>query len=955
MEFRLHRVVSFICLSAIFLTLPVGMPELQPQVAAAHADITPGQGTHNAVSKSRRGVLLRWQGEVSRDNLGFNIYRLSGGERVKINREIIPGSAFAARAPFHPLSRQSYSFFDKSGSADATYVVEAVGVDGGTEILGSPISIAVGDESLSDEVATAQGESSKAVGTNNFPAALDQSLAPAGAVEDQWSVAGQAGVKIAIKKDGWYRVTHGQITAAGFNPSVDVRNLRLFGDGKEVSILTSKFSGNFAAGDYFEFYGRGRDTATTDTRTYYLIAGATAGKRIRGDLHTTGNPNPPSALPHAAPVQIDDLFPMSKGWYGFILQFINGLGPTANTPSTRTETISAPTANPISVEPPAADSEKPKRKSKKRARKDARPSYHHAISTTATNSFDQTIEIKERLVHFFNLLNGEKENYFGSVIIGLPGASVTKTLTLTGLDTAATKPARLELSLQGGTPSALQLDVSLNNVSLGTMSFSGVQSRVQRFEIPVSGLVAGANQLKLTNIQGGFSLIDYVRLVYPRSFRAENNQLRLGLPRNQTVSVENFSTQSIRVLDFTDPFDPTLTRPGVASSGGGFAITITNSADRSKARLVYAFPDGHFETPAGFTLNEPSTLNATSNGAANLMVVIGHKSLLASLTPLVTLRQNQGLTIKVVDVEDVYDEFDYGIHGPYAIRNFLSHAFTSWQGGAPDYLMLLGDASHDPRNYEGVGDLDFVPTKLVDATFNETSSDDWFADFNDDGLPSIPTGRLPVRTLAQANLVIGKIVGFVPSNVPQSALLVADDPTNYYFNFETANDEVEDLLPASVTVQKVYRRIHGNDSNNVISKINAGQMLVNYSGHGNVDTWTSAPIFTSSQASALNNGNKLPFVVVMDCLNGLFQDPRLEGIAEALMKANNGGSVAAFASSGLTIPDGQHAMSEQLYSLIFGAQPIALGDAIKNAKAATNDIDVRRTWIFFGDPSMRIR
>jgi hypothetical protein len=93
----------------------------------------------------------------------------------------------------------------------------------------------------------------------------------------------------------------------------------------------------------------------------------------------------------------------------------------------------------------------------------------------------------------------------------------------------------------------------------------------------------------------------------------------------------------------------------------------------------------------------------------------------------------------------------------------------------------------------------------------------------------------------------------------------------------------------------------------------------------------------------------------MDCLNGYFQDPVLQGLAETLMKAPNGGAVAAFASSGLTVPDGQHAMATQLYTLLYGSQSIPLGDAVKTAKAATTDIDVRRTWILFGDPSMKIR
>jgi hypothetical protein len=44
-----------------------------------------------------------------------------------------------------------------------------------------------------------------------------------------------------------------------------------------------------------------------------------------------------------------------------------------------------------------------------------------------------------------------------------------------------------------------------------------------------------------------------------------------------------------------------------------------------------------------------------------------------------------------------------------------------------------------------------------------------------------------------------------------------------------------------------------------------------------------------------------------------------------------------------------------LYASLYGGQSIAVGDAIKTAKAATTDIDVRRTWIYFGDPSLKIR
>jgi type IV secretory pathway protease TraF len=346
-------------------------------------------------------------------------------------------------------------------------------------------------------------------------------------------------------------------------------------------------------------------------------------------------------------------------------------------------------------------------------------------------------------------------------------------------------------------------------------------------------------------------------------------------------------------------------------------------------------------------------------------LIVSHKTFIPSFTAnvspintsLVAQRQSQGLTTSIVDIEDVYDEFGFGVHGPQAIKNFLEHAATHW-AIPPQYVIFAGDASLDPRNYMNAGDFDLVPTKLIDTSFEETASDDWLADFDNDGIADIPIGRLPVRTAAEADLVISKIVNFAPV-APQSAMLVADDPTGYYFNFEQANDQVQALLPGSMTVQRVNVRVDGIAAarTNIIDGFNQGRALVNYTGHGNVNVWTGASIFKSEDATALTNGNKLSFVVVMDCLNGLFQDPLLLSLSEALLEAPQGGAVAAFASSGRTFPDGQHEMSQQLYTSIYGsgAQPIALGDAIKIAKGQTNDIDVRRTWIYFGDPSIKIR
>jgi hypothetical protein len=468
--------------------------------------------------------------------------------------------------------------------------------------------------------------------------------------------------------------------------------------------------------------------------------------------------------------------------------------------------------------------------------------------------------------------------------------------------------------------------------------------------------------LTFSPVAGGLvSLVDYARITYPHAFRADSDSLKFNLRGTQSLNVDGFSSPNVRLIDYTDPSSVILTGPAAQVSAAGYSITIPTGTPRKKdQRLLYAIINGQFKQAAALEINQPSTLNLgnfspnTSGGVDYL--IIAHKSLISAVAPLVTARQNQGFKVGVADVDDVYDEFGYGVHGPHAIKDFLAHASAHWTT-RPRYIIFAGDASFDPRNYMNAGNFDLVPTKLVDATYSETASDDWLADFDNDGIADIPVGRLPVRTLAEASLVISKTVNFTPV-VPEAALLVADDPgTPAVWDFETSSDDVQALLPASMAVQRVNVRVDGPSqaTSNIISGFTQGRAVVNYSGHGNVDVWSGASIFTSANATALTNGNKLPLVIVMDCLNGYFHDPNLLSLSEAFLLAPNGGAVAAFASSGLTTTAGQRQMELQLYTSLYGSQPIAVGDAIKTAKAATSDIDVRRTWIYFGDPSLRIR
>ena len=311
-------------------------------------------------------------------------------------------------------------------------------------------------------------------------------------------------------------------------------------------------------------------------------------------------------------------------------------------------------------------------------------------------------------------------------------------------------------------------------------------------------------------------------------------------------------------------------------------------------------------------------------------------------------------------MEDVYDEFSFGEKDPQALKDFLSHARDHWSR-KPKYVLLAGDASLDPRDYLGYGNQDYVPTRLIDTFYLETASDDWFADFDGDGLPDLAIGRLPVQTKEEADALVSKIVGYGQSNPVSEALLVADqvDPGDY--DFEGGSDELEMLLPPSVGVKKVFRSQFGSDEEAkeaLLGGINEGPLLVNYVGHGSMGIWRG-DLLTSADAEALTNGTGVPFFINMTCLNGYFQAPYTDSLGGALIKRPLGGAVGVWTSSGLTVRQEQALMNRELIRLLFsntaGEESLRLGEAPMRAKAATLDQDVRKTWILFGDPTMRLK
>ena len=568
-----------------------------------------------------------------------------------------------------------------------------------------------------------------------------------------------------------------------------------------------------------------------------------------------------------------------------------------------------------------------------------------STSNYAAN-FDFTVERKQRSIYVPGLLNGEAENWFGDFIS--PSVPTMQDLTVTRPDVTGT--ARLAVKLQGITVNPHTVSVKFNNLTLGSVNFSNYQNLTAEFNVPMSAVVEGINQVAVQSQASGsdYSLIDSVRLTYKRLYSANNNSLRFSLQANKNLRVSDFSENNIRVFEIKNGEISKQIAVQTGQTGGGYAFSMTSS---NQSRDLIAVADSQIESPVKVEMNIPSRWNSTANTAD--FVIITPEILRPYAQSLANQRTQQGIYTQVVAVEDIYDEFSYGAQSAQAVKDFLLHAATKWEM-RPGYVLLFGDSSYDMRNYLGGQNRNLIPTKLIDTYFWETSSDSWLTDFDNDTVENIPIGRLPAGNEAEAAQMLAKLIRYDQQGdrAVRTGLFISDTI------FASYSQELANILPSTAQAS-IINRSQMTDSQmqqEIFSRGSADPLLVTYTGHGSVFGWTDASLLSVGNAANLNN-NKLSFYMIVGCLNGYSHDPSSDSLAEALLKTPNG-AMGVFASSGSIIVSGPTAMSPVVTDKIFNTpqnSALRIGDILKLAKQASSDADTKRSYQLFGDPTVVIR
>ncbi|MGH2536365.1 MAG: C25 family cysteine peptidase [Candidatus Promineifilaceae bacterium] len=501
------------------------------------------------------------------------------------------------------------------------------------------------------------------------------------------------------------------------------------------------------------------------------------------------------------------------------------------------------------------------------------------------------------------------------------------------------------------------LVLSLNGRRLADHFWDGIREETITADVPAGALTAEGNTLTIaapgdTGAAGEALYLDWVRLEYEGELAM--NEGELTFDGNAAAFLVTNANDGALIFDVADPQQP------VVILGGQMVRRGLAFAGRAGARPYALVAPGH-TTPLAISLvPEREPLRADGRGADYVAIVADEPGFAETLEPLLALRGEQGMQVELVSAQHVFDEFGFGRQTPEAIRDFLAFASNGWRP-APRFALLVGDASYDLHDFNGGPNRNLLPTHLIYTEFaGYVASDTWFSIFDAGSLrPEIAIGRLPAQSAGQLAEMVAKTIAYERAAAgpwQAQALLVADDEPTFD---QASNNLAAELARAGFQAEKLYISQGGNVHEPLMGALNRGAGILNYVGHGSIEVWGDEKVFQVEDAGRLINGDRLPIFTTFTCLNGYFNHPAVDALAESLLAAEKGGVVAAVAPSGRSLTSQQFPLAEEFFRLLLSGRAQTVGEALLGAKtAAAGDPfleDVIHTFNLLGDPALRFR
>jgi hypothetical protein len=572
-------------------------------------------------------------------------------------------------------------------------------------------------------------------------------------------------------------------------------------------------------------------------------------------------------------------------------------------------------------------------------------------------SYAEKTLIEENHEYSFASPNGDP--WFDTPLLAFT-SPITQSFTIPVDHLVGNGPATLHVNLWGVTDwEAVSPDhhvvIVLNGVEVANRTFNGLIDVPMDLPVPAGVVIEGNNTLTITlpgdtGVDFDLVHIESYGITYPRAFIPRSGQLSFtatggkfqigSLPSSQVVVYsQNGHTVTRHTRVVVSPESNGNSKATFAGQRNGATYLVSTVAALNKPLI------------------HPTRSSTPLLGERANYLIIAHANFLDGIGPLVIARQQQGFTVKVVDVADIYAQYSGGVVDPTAIQRYIRAAH---QSGGVEYVLLVGGDSYDYHNYLGIGSTSFIPT-LYTQTANEvrfTPADALLADLDNDRIPDLPIGRFPVRTRQELEALVAKTLAYSPH--ARTALFAADRKEGS-LSFADISDQMIAELPTvwAVGTSTAYiddLEVAGARAE-LLATLNQGVALTNYIGHSGPSAWSFENLFTDADAVTLTNIS--PTIALQwGCWNGYFSEPRSDTLSNRLLLNGGSGAAAAVGATTLTKVASDQAIGLRvLKHALQSGHP--LGKAILLAKrdlaaefAARKDVILGLTLL--GDPALSL-
>ncbi|MDP8268985.1 MAG: C25 family cysteine peptidase [Candidatus Tenebribacter davisii] len=446
-------------------------------------------------------------------------------------------------------------------------------------------------------------------------------------------------------------------------------------------------------------------------------------------------------------------------------------------------------------------------------------------------------------------------------------------------------------------------------------------------------------------------LLDYFDIDYWREYKTDSDKMEFSEPQDKPLGLfqfelENFSSDQVSVYKpGTSIIENVHVKSFLGNGAPPFKISFQDSVINRNTKY-YAVTEELKKLPLKILPNMPSNLRSQTNFAKYLVITKTDFIENESLLQFKQKWEEQGKIVKIISLQDIFDEFNYGIRSAQAIKDFIQYAYNNWSGSGITHVLFLGDGITDERDSSPSREFNLIPFKNVWVEYwGAIASDNWLGCIvGDDLVPDVAIGRINIWKENQISDIVDKTIQYIDQPNYQDlwhshVTLAAGGNPGEGAVFANQSEYIRSLwIPDDFKVSRVYCNTTGlpdsysGNTTDLISNINDGTIYLQFMGHGGGHIWADYNLLNIADIATFNNDN-FPLVASLSCYGSAFNSAQSNCLGEELILRPNRGAIGHFGFTGYGYLNADVSVSRYLTEAIFDKHIPTIGDITNFEKA----------------------